>query len=356
MNRTIKGFLAVVAMTAMSFAQTPEAPAPAPVAAPATEEAAPVTEAPAEPSVVPAAEATPVAEEAAPVAVRGAEVTEPAPASSSSDVVTAAPAEQVQEPAVVVAPKAVRGADKDPQAVDRFRDAKNTVYYETVYTNEDGVPVRTVYVAQRQARDSVTMDDLMGLRPLKFKIGAHGSVGAYQLSGNDWDSDRYSGMNWKAGIMSLIPLSEYTMGLRIGVLYEQAKASETYYINDVPTSFEFKQKKIDIPVLFSFKAPSSRVLFDLGVEMSVPLYDKLKIAYTDRNDKRNSSRVNLMDDYRNAMDWAFVFGFSVFANDYISLDISANLGMSDLYDGHMKYVNLNLDASSFNVGLTVYPF
>jgi len=30
--------------------------------------------------------------------------------------------------------------------------------------------------------------------------------------------------------------------------------------------------------------------------------------------------------------------------------------MSDLYDGHMKYLNLNLDASSFNVGISVYPF
>lgn len=352
MNRTIKGFLAVVALTAMSFAQAPEA-------APATEAAAPAV-APAAPAAVEAAPA----EEAAPVAVRGADAAEPATATSETPVATAAePApvesiESVQEPAVVVAPKAVRGADKDPMAVDRFRDAKNTVYYETVYTREDGVPVRTVYVAQREGKDSVTMDKLMGLKPMKFKVGAHASVGAYQISGNDWDSDRYTGMSWKAGVMSVIPLSEYTMGLKLGVLYEQAKASESYYVNkEIPTSFEFRQKKIDIPVLFSFKAPSSSLLFDLGVEMSIPLYDKLRVTYTDKNDNRVSERIDLMDDdYRNAMDWAFVFGFSIFANQYISLDIAANLGMSDLYNGHWKYVNLNLDASSFNVGITVYPF
>lgn len=353
MNRTIKGFLAVVAMTAMSFAQAPANDATAPAAEPA----APAVENAAEqaPAAAPAAvEAAP--EEAAPVAVRGADAAEPASVSSSSDVVTAAPAEPVQEPAVVVAPKAVRGADKDPQAVERFRDAKNVVYYETVYTREDGVPVRTVYVAEREGKDTVTMDNLMGLKPMKFKIGAHASVGAYQISGNDWDSDRYTGMNWKAGLVALIPLSEYTMGIKLGALYEQTKASESYRINDVPTNFEFRQKMIDIPVLFSFKAPSSSLLFDLGVELGVPLYDKLKVTYTDRYSNRYSERVDLMDDYRNALDWSFVFGFSIMANQYISLDIDAKLGMSDLYNGHLKYTNLNLDASSFNVGITLYPF
>ena len=63
-----------------------------------------------------------------------------------------------------------------------------------------------------------------------------------------------------------------------------------------------------------------------------------------------------MDDYRSSLDCAFVFGFSVMANDYLSLDIAANLGVSDLYDGHLKYMNMNLDASSLNLGITVYPF
>ena len=163
-------------------------------------------------------------------------------------------------------------------------------------------------------------------------------------------------MNWKAGLVALIPLSEYTMGIKLGALYEQTKASESYRINDVPTNFEFRQKMIDIPVLFSFKAPSSSLLFDLGVELGVPLYDKLKVTYTDRYSNRYSERVDLMDDYRNALDWSFVFGFSIMANQYISLDIDAKLGMSDLYNGHLKYTNLNLDASSFNVGITLYPF
>ena len=90
--------------------------------------------------------------------------------------------------------------------------------------------------------------------------------------------------------------------------------------------------------------------------MSVPLTDELRVSYTDSNDKKHSNKVDLMDDYRSSMDCAFVFGFSVMANDYLSLDIVANLGVSDLYDGHLKYMNMNLDASSLNLGITVYPF
>ena len=345
MNRKITGILSVLALSAFTFAQEPAAATAAPAAAPA--------------------------EEAAPVAVRGADAAAPAATEQAAPAAAEAPAaavaeapaaaEPVAEPAVVVAPKAVRGADnKDvgpsSEAAQRFRDARNTVYYETVYTREDGVPVRTVYVAEREGKDTVTMDELRGLYPMSFKIGAHASVGAYQLAGSDWDSDQYNGMNWKAGIMSIIPLNAYTMGIKLGVLFEQSRASESYYVNEVPTNFKFSQKKIDIPVLFTFKASTSRIFFDLGAEMSIPLYDKLRVSYTDSNDKKHSSRTDMMDDYRNNLDWAFVFGFSVMANKYISLDISANLGMSDLYDGHMKNLNLNLDASSFNVGISVYPF
>lgn len=353
MNRKITGILSVLALSAFSFAQEGAAATAAPAAAAPAEEAAPVAVRGADAPAAAAAEAPAATEQAtAPVAAEAPAAVAEAPAA----------AEPVEEPAVVVAPKAVRGAGKNEdvgpssEAAQRFRDARNTVYYETVYTGQDGVPVRTVYVAEREGKDTVTLDDLRGLYPMSFKIGAHASVGAYQLAGNDWDSDQYNGMNWKAGIMSIIPLNAYTMGIKLGVLYEQAKASESYIVNKVPTSYKFSQKKIDIPVLFTFKAATSRIFFDLGAEMSIPVYDKLRLSYTDAKDNKHTDKIDMMDDYRNSMDWAFVFGFSVMANQYISLDISANLGMSDLYDGHMKYLNLNLDASSFNVGISVYPF
>ena len=153
MNRKFTGILTVLALSAMSFAQDAAAPA----------------------------------EDAAPVAVRGADATVPAeqaaPAAEApvEQAALAAPVSAVEEPAVVVAPKAVRNADPSAdqtaasaRAVEQFRDARNAVLYESVYTREDGVPVRTVYVTQREGKDTVTMDELRGLHPMKLKVGAHG--------------------------------------------------------------------------------------------------------------------------------------------------------------------------------------
>ena len=361
MNKIV-GMLSIVALAGGAFAQAPAAApeAVAPAEAPAASEATPAAT-PEAPAAAPAAEAvaeTPAAEpqntpvetaapaaapveESAPVAVRGADAAAP-----------------VEEPAVMVAPKAVRGADGSANAtVERPRSTTNTVYYETIYTREDGVPVRTVYVAQREGKDTVSMDKLMGLVPMEFKIGAHGSIGSYYLSSNEWDGDQYDGMNWRAGLMSILPLSEYTMGVKLGVLYEQSEASQSYYINGIPYSFKFKQKKIDIPVLFTFKAPSSRIYFDLGAQLSIPLYDKLKYTYTDIDGKKGSARIDMIDEnFRNSVDWSFLFGFSVMVHKYVSLDVGADIGLSNLYSGHIKYLDLELSPASFNIGLTLYPF
>lgn len=367
MNFKIASVLSAALVSAV-FAQeaAPAAPAPeaAPVAAPATENAPAAEQAaqeqPAqEQAAAPAAEAAP-AETAAPVAE--APVAEPAAEPVAEPV--AAPAEEPAD--VAVAPKAVRGGERvpvepvvEPAAPAETKSAEPTrkaVYYETVYTNEEGRPVRTLYVAEHSGKDTVTMDELMGLRPMKFKIGASGSVGSYVLSGNDWDSDSFSGMNWRAGISAIIPLNEYTMGLRLGVFYDHSEASESYYYNDIATNFSFENNKIDIPVLFTFKSAASRFYFDLGAELSVPVKDNMKISYTDSKGTKHKSKTDMMDeDFRKSLDWGFIFGFSIMANDYISLDIRADVGLSDLYSSYEK-LDLGLSNSSFNVGISVYPF
>ena len=358
MNRKITGILSVLALSAFTFAQapaaaeaaTPEAAAPA-VASETAPAAAPVEE-----SVSPENAVEEPTEAAAPVAVRGEDAAGAAP----SQVETAAPASQVaEEPAVMVAPKAVRGADNKASytSLGAERPRTNTVYYETVYTGDDGVPVRTVYVAQRNERDTVTMEKLMGLIPMNFKIGVHGSIGSYYMSSNKWDGDSYDGMNWRAGVMSIIPLNEYTMGIKLGVLYEQSEASQSYYINGIPYSFKFRQKKLDIPLMFTFKAPSSRIYFDLGTQVSVPLADKLRYSYTTKDGKKTKAKIDMMDEnFRNGVDWSFLFGFSVMAHKFVSIDLGADIGVSDMYDGHIRYMDLDLSASSFNIGLTLYPF
>lgn len=372
MNLKLATVASILSFTAVSFAAEPAVETTAPVAdaavdvttpasaeAPvvAAEPAAPVVDVsePAAPSAEPVAEsvAAPAAEpvvtedDSAPVAVRGAEgVAEPA----------VAPAEPVATNGgdVAVAPSAVRGADKsadDPQA---------TLYYERIVMDENGNPVRMVYVA----RGSSSEEDAKALKAyeMKFKIGAHASVGSYYLSSNSWSGDEYDGMSWRAGLMTIIPLNQYTIGLKLGVLYNQSEASESYPYRDengydIPVSFSFEQASIDVPILFTFKGAGSRFYFDIGAQVSVPVKDELTLSYTKANGEKYKGTGDMIDDgYRRSMDWNMIVGFSIMANNYLSLDVSADVGMSDLYKGYRDFMDLDLSASTFRVGLTVYPF
>ena len=343
MNQKLSGILSVLALSAFAFAQAPEAaPAAAAPAAEAPAVAAPPA-APAEqaaPEAAPAAvaeqPAAPAAEEApAPVAVRGGEV-------------------PAQEPAVAApAPTETKTVTK--------------IVYQPVYTTEptavrnpEYTPVQTVYVAQNPGKDTVTFDELRGFVPVKTLVGLQGAVGSYIVSSNrdSYDGfEDYYGLTWRVGAFTIFPLTEYTVGLRLGVLYEQSEASttETYGVNSVESiKAKFKQRKIDVPVLFAFKSPRSTFMFEVGTQMSFPIKDEFKVSYTDA-----SYKLDMIDkDYRKMLDWDLVIGFAVRANRYVGLDFQINGGFSEMYDcekADYNVFNLNsLSASSFMLGLSFY--
>ena len=343
MNQKLSGILSVLALSAFAFAQAPEAaPAAAAPAAEAPAVAAPPA-APAEqaaPEAAPAAvaeqPAAPAAEEApAPVAVRGGEV-------------------PAQEPAVAA-----------PAPTETMTVTK--IVYQPVYTTEptavrnpEYTPVQTVYVAQNPGKDTVTFDELRGFVPVKTLVGLQGAVGSYIVSSNrdSYDGfEDYYGLTWRVGAFTIFPLTEYTVGLRLGVLYEQSEASttETYGVNSVESiKAKFKQRKIDVPVLFAFKSPRSTFMFEVGTQMSFPIKDEFKVSYTDA-----SYKLDMIDkDYRKMLDWDLVIGFAVRANRYVGLDFQINGGFSEMYDcekADYNVFNLNsLSASSFMLGLSFY--
>lgn len=382
MNIKLKSIFALASLCAASFAQEPTpapaadatpapvaeaAPAPAtepvsapaeePVASPAEESVVEPVAAPAEEAVSPVAESAPASEPtlAAPVAVR----------QSSANSINPAPDASEDE----FAPKAVRNGESSATSRSSTNGAsesqpKQKIVYETVHMGVNGVPVRTIYVAESSPQESEELKEMMERFPMEFKIGVQGSVNSYYLSndtyGSDdvWYSESFSGLSWRAGVVAIIPLNKTSMGVKAGVLYEQSDASESYYVNEVPTTFKFEQKKLDIPVLFTFKAPGSRLYFDLGAQVSIPLQDELKVSFTDsKSSKKVKSSMDMMDeDYRNSIDWSMVFGFSIMANKYVSLDLHAELGLSEAYEGYMDFLDLSLSSSSFGIGLTIYPF
>ena len=357
MNHKISGILSVLALSAFAFAQAPEA---APAAAPAAE-----TPAVAEQAAAPAEQAAP---EAAPAAV----AEQPAAPAADANANAAAAAPAAEE---APAPVAVRGGEVPAQepavAAPAPTETKTVtkIVYQPVYTTEptavrnpEYTPVQTVYVAQNPGKDTVTFDELRGFVPVKTLIGLQGAVGSYIISSNrdSYDGfEDYYGLTWRVGAFTVFPLTEYTVGLRLGVLYEQSEASttETYPSSSHPSNsikVKFKQRKIDLPVLFAFKSPRSTFMFEVGTQMSFPIKDEFKVSYTDE-----SYKLDMIDkDYRKMLDWDLVIGFAVRANKYVGLDFQINGGFSEMYDCEkVEYdlFNLNsLSASSFMLGLSFY--
>lgn len=352
MNIKMKSIVTVLAMSALAFAAEPAAP----TAVRAADAAAPVAQAPA---AAPAAEASPAAA--------------PAPEAQAP----AAPAEEPIEP---VAPTAVRAADAAapvaqtpapaepapvaaaPAPTQQRRIDPDTLQPAVVYRTTT-VPVKTVYVAERSVGDTVSLDELRGLIPLRFTIGAQAFLGGYFLNDYAYYDNSFDDFTWRVGLTSVLPLNKFTVALKLGVLYEQSLAGGTLHYDDrnartvTVYNLDFKQRKIDVPVLFSFKAPYSGLMFDLGLQASFAVYDKFELSATKEGGKKHTKRIDMLDEgYRKKMGWDLVFGIEYWANKHIALDVRFDGGFTDLYDSfNDDVIKLSdLSSSAFLIGLSYY--
>lgn len=351
MNIKMKSIVTVLAMSALAFAADPTAP----TAVRAADAAAPV-------AAAPAPEAAPAAEPAAPAAAPEAQA-------------PAAPAEEI--PVEPVAPTAVRAADAAapvaaapaepapvaaaPAPTQQRRIDPDTLQPAVVYTTTT-VPVKTVYVAERANGDTLTLDELRGFVPLRFNIGIQGFLGGYFLSDYTYYDNSFDDFTWRVGLSSVLPLNKFTVALKLGVLYEQSLAGGTLHYDDRSSrtttvyNLDFKQRKIDVPVLFSFKAPYSNLMFDLGLQASFAVYDKFELASTE-NGRKRTQRIDMLDDgSRKKMGWDLVFGFEYWANKHIALDVRFDGGFTDIYDSYDDGVIKlsDLSSSAFLIGLSYY--
>lgn len=347
MNTKMKSFGIVLALAAFAMAQdaapAAETAAPAPETA-AVQEAAPAEAAPAAPAQDPAAvteSAAETAPEALQVVAQEPAPVEPAPA----PVETAAPAPQPEpQPAPVAdegdmpAPKAVRGVDAESQPV---YGAQTTAPVETT--------VRETRVYRLKAEPI----------PMKFSFGVQGFAGMNSLFDNNWDfEESYNGVAWKAGLFAVIPLNEYTMGFRIGALYDHSDASASYtYGSDYSkeANVKFKMDRVSIPLLFMLKSMYSSFSFDFGMQVSVPVQDTFKYSYEKSNGDPVNGNADMIDlDYRNSMDFALLLGLSIKANSYLSFDIRYECGISNLYEGVPGWRINELTTNSFLFGISFY--
>ena len=376
MNLKITGIVSVLALAAMTFAAPDAAPAqPAPAATAAPEAAAPeavATETPAAPASAATAEvATPATEATAPAAAEPA--AEAAPEQAAADAAVAAPAEEA--PAEEAgAPMAVRGGEApapsqsapaaEPAPAAATPAPSQTVVYRTVYSPEpvelSGTQVRTVYVTQASSPESESFDDLRGLIPMKWSLGVQGFIGSYHMYSSysdDYNLHDYDGLTWRAGLAGIIPVTQYTIGVKVAALFEQSEAKASGHTPKYSLKGKFKQRKVDVPVLFAFKAPRSSLMFEIGTQASIAVRDEFRATIDGK-----TSKLDMIDkDYRNTIDWDIVCGFSIMANRYLGFDFRFNIGISNLYDtdnnSNMKDFEVDdLSSTSFLLGASFYIF
>lgn len=363
MNIKMKFILSVLAVSASVFAVEPVAPtavraadATAPVAAdaettPAEETPVVATEDASPAEAVPAEVAAPT-EMVAPTAVRAADAA--APVETSADVTpveSAEPAATSSAAEVVAAPAPTTRRYVDP----------DTLTHVSRY-QVHSAPVQTVYVAEKSGQDTVTLDELRGLVPLNFRLGAQVFIGEYGLTDYSYYDEGFADFTFRAGLTSILPLNSYTIALKLGAIYEQSEAAGTLRYEDriarISSSYhlKFKQRKINVPLLFSFKSAYSNLMFDMGIQASASIYDKLSVSYTTEG-KKHEYRVDMLDEgYRKSVDWDFVFGFEYFANKFLSLNVRIDYGFTSLYEPYSNdVIKVNdLSSSSFMVGCSFY--
>lgn len=371
MNLKVSGIISVLTLAAAVFAapQAQLAANAAPAAAPAQEAAAPAAAPVAtEPAVEPAPAAEPAAEQAA------APATEQAAAPEQTAAPAEAPADEAV-PADEAAPMAVRGgevpaASSAPAPEQETAPAAaapaptQTVVYRTVYSSEpvelSGTKVHTVYVSPTDAQVSTSFDDLRGLIPMKWSLGVQGFIGSYHMYSSysdDYYLHDYDGLTWRAGLAGIIPVTQYTIGVKVAALFEQSEAKASGHTARYSLKGKFKQRKVDVPVLFAFKAPRSSLMFEIGTQASVAIKDEFRATVDGK-----TSRLDMIDkDFRNTIDWDIVCGFSIMANQYLGFDFRFNIGISNLYDTDnsesMKLFEVDdLSSTSFLLGASFYLF
>ena len=255
MNLKVSGIISVLTLAAAVFAAPQAQPAAnaAPAAAPAQEAAAPAAAPVAtEPAVEPAPAAEPAAEQAAAPATEQAAAPEQTAAPAEAPAVEAAPTE------AAAAPLAVRGgeAPAPPSAPDPEQEAApaaaapaptQTVVYRTVYSSEpvelSGTKVHTVYVSPTDAQVSTSFDDLRGLIPMKWSLGVQGFIGSYHMYSSysdDYYLHDYDGLTWRAGLVGIIPVTQYTIGVKVAALFEQSEAKASGLTTRYSLNVQFK--------------------------------------------------------------------------------------------------------------------
>lgn len=216
-------------------------------------------------------------------------------------------------------------------------------------------------------KDSVANAEEMKKEPVRFRYswGVMLSVGYKAILGSaDYDYSYYAnnagdsttffqGAPIQFGVAAWIPLNQYNFALRTGLLYESTYlfCKNDLLFNDPENPGKLKiergrilQGRIVFPFVFAMKTRASPIMFELGMQFSVPVMDEYK-------------SVDLIDKgLRASVDEAILLGAHVFLNRRISLELLWEIQLNRPYDDKLIVDVSDFFAAGIKLGVVFTPF
>ena len=163
------------------------------------------------------------------------------------------------------------------------------------FAQDESVNEYDRWMQAKAHRDSVRHAEMIQKNsvPFDFLVGMTMNLG-FKVINNETQLNRYEnverivffeGAFFQAGASVQWPLLKYHLAVRLRVLFEYAPLylSEPLYVDDGKGVYKrvtdgyLSQGRIAFPILFAVKPRSSFVSFELGSQISIPLFDNLEL-------------------------------------------------------------------------------
>ena len=231
-----------------------------------------------------------------------------------------------------------------------------------VFAQDENVSNYDRWMQAKAHRDSVRNAEMIQKNsvPFDFLVGMTINMG-FKVINNEKQLSRYEkverivffeGAFFQAGASVQWPLLQYHLAVRLGVLFEYAPLylSEPLYVDDGKGDYKrvtdgyLSQGRIAFPILFAVKPRSSFVSFELGSQISIPLFDKLEL---------DGARDRELDS---SMEFSMLLGVGFRVNERIYLDLLWDAKFYHKFNEKFADGLADWSSAAIKAGVTFNPF
>jgi len=230
------------------------------------------------------------------------------------------------------------------------------------FAQDESVNEYDRWMQAKAHRDSVRNAEMIQKNsvPFDFFVGMTMNLG-FKVINNETQLNRYEnverivffeGAFFQAGASVQWPLLKYHLAVRLGVLFEYAPLylSEPLYVDDGKGEYKrvsdgyLSQGRIAFPILFAVKPRSSFVSFELGSQISIPLFDNLEL---------DGARDRELDS---SMEFSMLLGVGFRVNERIYLDLLWDAKFYHKYNERFADGLAHWSSAAIKAGVTFNPF